>query len=73
MNSDGSAGASLNTDNDTVLIVSDSTDELSDLKRLLGSEFGALLTAQGESEGLRLFTQHHSAVLMLAFQQVGNA
>lgn len=54
-------------------MVSDAADELKDLPRLLETEFGDILKAYGESEGVEQFKRHHPAVLMLAFQNVEKA
>ena len=66
-------GKYVKADDRQILVVSDSADELNDIQRLLNWEFGTLLKAHGEEEGLRLFKQHHPALLMLAFQHVEKA
>jgi len=61
------------TVNKRILIVSDSSDELSDIQHLLAVDFGTCLKTDREPEGLQLFHAHHPSVLILAFREIEKA
>ena len=63
----------INSGNEQILIVSDSIDEIKDVQHLLAEDFGSLLKADSESEGLHLFKTRHPLLLILAFQDIEKA
>jgi len=72
-NGDSMTTSNVKPVNKCVLIVSDSTDELSDLQQLLVVDVGSCLKTDSELEGLRLFNENHPSVLIFAFQTVEKA
>lgn len=56
-----------------MLAVSDSAEELADLRHLLSGEYGRYLESHDEAGALNLFIKHHPAVLVLAFRSIEKA
>lgn len=56
-----------------ILIVSDSADELRSVGELLSSDLGGYWSTDDDSEALRLFSENHPAVLILAFLEIEKA
>jgi CheY-like chemotaxis protein len=56
-----------------ILIVSDTAEELDDVKHILTSEFGEVLKANNANDGLKLFREQQPHVLVLAFQDIAGS
>ncbi len=60
-------------EHEEILLVSNSSEELSEVKYLLEVEFDHLTTALGEQKGIEKFATLQPAVLVLAFREIGQS
>lgn len=57
----------------SILIVSNSRDELRSVHEIMTSDLGGYWSANDEATGLKLFQEHRPPVLVLAFEAIENA
>ncbi len=56
-----------------ILLIAESVDEQENVQQILAKEFGRILSAGSERNGLALFKKHHPILVILAFETVNKA